>query len=248
MPINCTGYIALNSHRGVFKRVAMRKAINWAVDRTELARQAGPAAASPWSHLLPPLFPGSIRAKRLQPYSVHANLKKAKSLAGPGVRYRKLRIGYRSSGTVFTEQAELVRQEMLRLGFRAANITMKAYPGGALYTAMGSQGSDLDMGVSLGWCADYPDSVASLSMFLGGPFGVDDATYEAKLARANKLLGAARLRALGRLDLEVTRNLAPAAVVRTYNNRYFFSSRVNPKSLSYSGAYQDWSIPALALR
>ena len=38
------------------------------------------------------------------------------------------------------------------------------------------------------------------------------------------------------------------AVERTYNNRYLFSDRVDPKRLVYQGIYQDWSIPALALK
>ena len=41
---------------------------------------------------------------------------------------------------------------------------------------------------------------------------------------------------------------APMAIERTYNNRYFFSNRVNPKGLVYQGIYQDWSIPAMALK
>jgi hypothetical protein len=36
--------------------------------------------------------------------------------------------------------------------------------------------------------------------------------------------------------------------MRTYNNRYFFSNRVDPRSLRYHGVYEDWSIPALALK
>ena len=44
------------------------------------------------------------------------------------------------------------------------------------------------------------------------------------------------------------RNFAPDAVMRTYNNRYFFSDRVDPRSLRYHGIYQDWSIPALSLK
>jgi hypothetical protein len=46
----------------------------------------------------------------------------------------------------------------------------------------------------------------------------------------------------------VTNKLAPVAVTRTYNNRFYFSRRVEPKSLVYVGAYEDWSIPALALK
>jgi hypothetical protein len=37
-------------------------------------------------------------------------------------------------------------------------------------------------------------------------------------------------------------------VTNTYNNLYFFSNRVAPKSLRYHGVYQDWSIRALALK
>jgi hypothetical protein len=63
-----------------------------------------------------------------------------------------------------------------------------------------------------------------------------------------KLTGNARLRAFGRLDLDLTKNLAPAAFMRLYNNRYLFSNRVDPKSLVYNRVYQDWDIPALALK
>jgi hypothetical protein len=115
---------------------------------------------------------------------------------------------------------------------------------------MGAQGSDLDMGVGTGWCVDYPDAFSLLSALLTPSYsaGVDSSKYRAKLARANRLPEPARTRTLGRLDLEITRNVAPAAAFRTYNNRYFFSDRVDPRSLAFSGAYSDWSIPALALK
>ena len=246
-PTNCLGYLALNSQRPIFRRVAMRKAINWAVDRTAVAGAAGVALGSPWTHLLPPLFPGSITKKRFQPYSVHPNLKKARKLAGDSVRYRKIRVAYRT-GTAGQAQAEVVRQELIQLGFKAENITLIGFSGGAIYTAMGSHGSNLDMGVALGWCSDYPDASNPLSFFLETPFGVDSKKYRAKLARVNSLPEPARTPALGRLDLEITTNLAPTAALRTYNNRFFFSNRVDPRSLAYSGAYQDWSIPALTLK
>jgi len=43
-------------------------------------------------------------------------------------------------------------------------------------------------------------------------------------------------------------DLAPVAVTRTYNKRFLFSDRVDPRSLVYQGSYSDWSIPALALK
>jgi hypothetical protein len=57
-----------------------------------------------------------------------------------------------------------------------------------------------------------------------------------------------RMRALGRLDVRVMRDLAPIVAMRSYNSRYIFSARVDPRSLVYSGPYSDWSIPALALK
>ena len=41
---------------------------------------------------------------------------------------------------------------------------------------------------------------------------------------------------------------APLIVTNVYNNRFFFSNRVDPKSLKYHAVYQDWSIPSLALK
>src|SRR5438477_1161605 len=239
MPQNCLGLLMFNRVNPLFGHsVALRKAVNWAVDRTAYAGLAGPYAGTPWTHLLPPLFPGSITKKRLQPYSVHANLAKARKLAGAYASNRRITVGYRSSGSINQAQGQLVHDTLVQLGFRPENITMKGYSGGDLYTAMGTRGTDLDMGVSMGFCGEFPDSHALLKSFVG-----DNQRYSRKLDAARK-----RPKILGRLDLEITRSLAPVAAMRTYNNRYFFSARVDPRSLKYNRAYQDWSIPALALK
>ena len=72
--------------------------------------------------------------------------------------------------------------------------------------------------------------------------------YRARILAAAKLVGNARLAAFGKLDLDIMKNLAPVAPMRTYNNRYLFSSRVNPRSLVYSGPYGDWDLTELALK
>jgi ABC-type transport system substrate-binding protein len=239
MPQSCLGILAFNRANPLFgQSVALRKAVNWAVDRTAYAALAGPYAGTPWTHLLPPFFPGSIGKKRLQPYSAHPNLAKARKLAGAYVADRKIVVGYRSSGPIFPLQADLVRHDLIQLGFKPQNITMKGYAGGELYTAMGTRGTDLDMGVSMGFCGDLLDSYGVLKGFAAG-----NARYSRKVDAARK-----RPKILGRLDLEITRNLAPAAAMRTYNSLYFFSERVAPRSLAYNRVYQDWSIPVLALK
>jgi len=51
-----------------------------------------------------------------------------------------------------------------------------------------------------------------------------------------------------RADIEIMKNLAPVVVTNTYNQLSFFSNRVDPRSLRFHRVYQDWSIPALALK
>jgi ABC-type transport system substrate-binding protein len=239
MPQNCLGLIMFNRLNPLFGHsVALRKAVNWAVDRTAYAGLAGPYAGTPWTHLLPPFFPGSITKKRLQPYSAYANLAKARKLAGAYVANRRITVGYRTSGSVNQAQGQLVHDTLVQLGFRPQNIAMKGYAGSDLYTAWGTRGTDLDMGVSMGLCGEPPDSHGVLKGFVAG-----NAKYSRKVDAARK-----QPKLLGRLDLEITRTLAPAAAMRTYNNRYFFSDRLDPRSLKFNRVYQDWSIPALALK
>jgi ABC-type transport system substrate-binding protein len=244
-PFPCLGYVALNRNRGVFKSVAVRQALNWAVDRVAFSAAAGAYSASPWTHLLPPGFPGSITKPKLQPYSVTPRMEKARKLVIGRLGTGKITIGYRASGAINSAQAQLVRRDLVRLGIKASRITMKPFSAVDLYDAMGKRNTDLDMGISLGWCGDVtdPDPAALLGLFVGG-----NKPYARKLAAAKRLSGPARLRALGRLDLEMTKNLAPAVVMRTYNTLFFFSNRVVPRSFVYSRVYSDLSIPALALK
>ena len=55
--------------------------------------------------------------------------------------------------------------------------------------------------------------------------------YVTKLLNADRLVGAKRVKAFGKLDVEIMKNDAPLVVTNAYNNRFFFSSRVAPKSL-----------------
>ena len=135
---------------------------------------------------------------------------------------------------------------------------MKGFSGANIYDAMGKRGNDADMGVSMGWCSDYPDPYDWLNILLYGPSIQDEnnvnysyfnnPTWNKRMANAAKLTGPKRLKVYGQMDLDIMQKAAPMAIERTYNNRYFFSNRVDTKGLVYQGIYQDWSIPALALK
>jgi peptide/nickel transport system substrate-binding protein len=252
---SCLGVVAFNSSRGLFQgNVQMRKAVNWALDRTDYAGvvSGGSFLRTPWTHLLPPGYPGSITKRSEQPYSPRANIAKARKLAAGHFKDGRITVYYRSSGTINPAQAEVVKRDLINLGFDPANITMKGFAGGSIYTAIGVRGSDWDLAVSLGICSDIPGpATAFLSLgfaFGGSSFFLDSSEYRARLAAALRMRGAARDRALGKLDVWLMKNLAPLAVMHTYNARYFFSARVDPRSLKYHSVYEDWSIPALALK
>ena len=190
----------------------------------------------------------------VNPYPIDPDLPRARALAAGHFRDSKITVSYRSSGTTNPAQAAIVRQDLINLGFDPANITMLPFSGGGGYDPM----ENADLGVSMGWCSDYPDPYDWINTLLSGKTVHDENTvnysrmdlpkWNAKMDAAAKLVGRKRFKVYGQLELDIMRKVAPIAVERTYNNRYLFSDRVDPKSLVYQGIYQDWSIPALALK
>ena len=250
-PTSCMSYVAVNNGSALLRGNApMRRALNWALDRAAYASDAGAYSRTIWTHLLPPGFPGSVSTPRLQPYA-HRDIARARRLAAGHFRDGKITVFYRSSGTIRPAQAEVVRRDLIDLGVAPGNITMRGFSGADIYTAFAVRGSPADLAVSLGACNDLPPrdpGSAFIPFGLGLPWFPDNQKYRNKIAAADALKGNARLKAFGRLDLEITKKVAPLAVMGAYNNRFFFSNRVDPRSLVYHKVYADWSIPALALK
>jgi len=251
---NCTGYLPLNMANSLFKgNTSLRKAINYAITRSAYIAQSGPYAGTSWTHIFNPGVPGWRNVKL---YS--RNLTKAKKLAKGHFKGGKINVGYRTNSSANQNQYQIVRQDLINLGFKAGDISAKGFSGGNLYTAMGTKGTDIDLGVSMGWCSDYPDPYDWINILLyGGSIQSENnnnysymniGKWNKKMQAAARLVGPKRLKVYGQLDLDLMNQVAPVAAERTYNNRYFFSNRVNPKGLVYQGIYQDWSIPAMALK
>jgi ABC-type transport system substrate-binding protein len=252
-PTSCLSFLAINDDRPLFRsNVALRRALSWVVNRRAYAGAPGPYALTPWSHLLPPTSPGSVTATKLQPYRGAPDLRKARRLAAGHLRRGRINIGYRSSGTIGAPQARLLRADLVKLGVDPARIRLKPFSGADIYDAMGKRNTDLDLGVGMGWCADSapvdPAALVRQALESSSLLGIDSVKYTRRLQAALKLKGQAQYRALGMLDVDLIKNLAPAVVLGVYNNRYFFSSRVDPRSLVYQNVYADWSIPRLALK
>jgi ABC-type oligopeptide transport system substrate-binding subunit len=235
-PMSCLGWIAINTHQGLFKDNApLRRAVNWAIDRTDFLASAGPYSMTPWTHLIPPGFPGSITKPALQPYGVRADIAKARQIAAGHYGDGHVVLAYRAGGPA-NPRVELVRRDLTRLGLSVTLAPFSDYP---------PPSSAWDLLLGYGWCVDGTADPAEFVTTVKVSLSPD---YQVKLLNANRLSGEARVKAFGKLDVEIMKNFAPIVVMNTYNNRFFFSNRVNPKSLKYHAVYQDWSIPALALK
>jgi peptide/nickel transport system substrate-binding protein len=247
----CESPLLFNYRRSLFAgNTALRQAVNWAVDRTAIASDFSPFSTTPLARLLPPGFPGAVTAQRLQPYSLHANLAKARQLAAGHLGDGNITVAYQSAGHAWPSAAEQVRQALVGLGFESSQIDMRPYGGFDLYVAISGPNPPIDLVVGVGYCSPSPDpaSLIGAALKMPGPFGPANAAYaKAFDVLSRRLKGKARVRALGRFDIQVMKYLAPVAMLTVSNDLSFFSDRVDPASLRYSPG-SGWSLTALRLK
>jgi len=253
-PRACTQYTAMNTASGLFKNnVQLRKAFSYAINRKAQLAQSGPYAGTVWSHLLPKGFPGSLN-RQVYPLA-RPNLTQAKKLAKGHTRNGKANYWYTSDSPASVNSLEIDRQTLKALGI---SLETKAFRGFDIYDAAGVRGADYDIAQVGGWCQDYPDPYDFLNVLLDGS-GIqsennvnlaylNNGSVNKKLRAAAKLVGKKRLDAYGKLDINIFKTVAPLAVISTSNTRSLFSNRVNPKSLTYLGVYNDWDLAAIALK
>jgi ABC-type oligopeptide transport system substrate-binding subunit len=248
---SCEASLLLNHRRSLFAgNTPLRQAVNWAVDRTAIAGRFTPYATTPWTHLLPPGFPGVVTAQRLQPYSLHANLTKARQLAAGHLGDGTISVAYQSAGNAWPAVAEQVRQALVGLGFDSSKVEMRGFAGFDIYQAVGVAHPPFDLVVGVSFCAGTVDPASLIDPWLNGlgDFSPGNAAYSKGLDNlSRKLRGKARVRALGRFDVQLMKNLAPAATLWVSNDLSFFSDRVDPVSLRYSPV-SSWSFTALRLK
>jgi peptide/nickel transport system substrate-binding protein len=254
-PRVCVGYLAFNHNNPLFRNnVRLKRAVNYAIRRRAMVAQSGAFAGTPYSHILPPGMPGS-RGLRGQPYPVDApNVALARRLARGQTRGGRAVYYYFSDTAASRNQMEVNRTDLARIGI---TLEPKGFRGFDLFDAAGNRGSDFAI-TQAGWCQDYPDPYDFINVLLdGGSIQASNnvnlayfnsATYNRRMRRAARLLGAARLRTYGALDIDIMKNAAPWAPVSVLNNRYLFSNRVVSRTLVYQPIYEDWSIPAMRVR
>lgn len=223
-------FIVLNSSQPLFKdNLALRQAVNFAVDRPALIRARGGAiTGTPTDQYLPASMPGFLDAK-IYPLS-RPDVARAKSLAQGHTRTGKA-VLYVKDTPVDVAQAQIIQRDLAPIGIA---VTIKKFPGPALFQRLFTPGTRYDMTL-LGYGPDYFDPYAMLNILfdgrlIGTPYSFNLSYFNspkpnAALATASRLVGAARYRAYGKLDVELARDQAPAAAYENESVLTFVSKR-----------------------
>jgi ABC-type transport system substrate-binding protein len=218
------GY-AFNTSRPLFRdNPALRRAVNFAIDRSALRRAAGgPLSSRLTDQYLPPGMPG-FRDASIYPLS-RPDLRRARALARGHIRDGKVLL-YAPNLPNHLAFAQSIKQNLAKIGLdvRIKGIPLPAYFGGLM--ARGPY----DLGFAT-WTPDYTDPYAVLNVQLDGRFvgatnwsRFESPKYNRLLRQAAALQGAARYRAYGALDVRLAGDAAPMVAVDYFNNAVLVSS------------------------
>jgi len=217
--------VVLNAARPLFRDLAMRRAVELALDRTTLARNYGDV---PSDGIVPPAVPGFGPR---DVYPLRPDLRDARSLAGP--RPRKAVLYYCTNGpfggTGHARVAALIRTELARIGIAVSIVTPPCAPD-SRYDEHSLQ-ADLILASVFSPLRDpqpFFSTVLARSNDLGTALGRGLWTqprFLARVRRAQTFRGGARLSAYQRLERELLK-AAPIAVFGSFYEGHYLSRRV----------------------
>jgi peptide/nickel transport system substrate-binding protein len=222
-------YLALNVARPLFAGTALRRAVNYTVDRQALAEVGSFSSglpARPTSQYLPPGLPGF---RESQPYPLRPNLARARSLASD--RHRRA-VMYTCDTSPCPELAALLRTELQAIGI---DVEVKTMTVSELFARISKKGEPFDIAL-VAYKADYADPSDFLNLLLDGrkigtPNNLDfayfaDPGWIRKLHAAAQLSGPARYLTYSRLANEIARDAAPWVPIDNSTVHDFFSRRI----------------------
>jgi peptide/nickel transport system substrate-binding protein len=227
----------LNTSGRLFRgNVALRKAVNYAVDRRALMREAAPFGGYLTDQYLAPGLP-AFENERIYP------------LRGPDVaKARGLAKGHLRSGTavLYTQdgvgnaaQAQILKRNLEAIGL---DLEVKTFPGQLLFQKLHTRGEPFDIG-RIRFIAPRPDPSFLNDIFDGRTIGragsnnlsyFNSSKYNRLLETASRLpVGRVRARTYGALDVDLSKNAAPAVPLAYEYALTFVSARtgcvvVNP--------------------
>jgi len=255
---NCVSYIAMNSGgtgagAELFRNNPnLRRAVNYVVNRNAMVDLSGAYAGAPTDQYLPRGFPG-YKELGSKGYPNTSNVSRARTLANGHTKSGNWKYYY-GLAAPGPQRMELVRSYLQQIGI---SIDPQGFRGFAIYDAAGHKNSPHAF-TSGGWCQDYSDPYDFINVLLYGGSIQDEnnnnlayfnnIAYNKRMERAAKLIGNARLDTYGKLENDLSSKQAPWAAWSQPANQFFFSNKVNPKSLVYQAIYEEYPYNLMALK
>jgi ABC-type transport system substrate-binding protein len=204
----------------------LRQAVNFAVDRRALTDTLGAFVGTRTDQYLLPVMPG-FRNEVIYPLK-GPNLKKARALAKGHLRGGKA-VLYAPDLLSRAAAAEIVKQDLKAIGLE---VELVLQPPVVHFAKLATPGEPFDIG-DVGYGTRKDPSFLDF-LFNGRTIGetgsgnlsyFDSPKYNTLLAQASRLTGAERYRAYGELDVELSRDAAPAIPFAVINAVAFVSKR-----------------------
>lgn len=238
-PLLSTSYLAFNTSRGIFKNnVALRKAVNQAIDRRALLSQSGYLAGKRSDQILPPGMAG-FRDADLYPLK-QPNLAAAKKLAQGHTGDGNV-VLYESNRGASPLRAQIIQYNLSQIGLK---VDTKLFARAVQLTKEGTRGEPFDI-ADESWGADYADPYDFINVLLDGRniqeqnnnnFAyLNDPKFNKQMSQAALLTGPARYKAYGNLDIAIMSEAVPWAPRANANNRMLVSKRTG--CFAYSAIY-----------
>ena len=221
----------LNTSRPLFRNnVKLRQAVNFAVDRKALTRELGAYAGRATDQYLIPGLPG-FRNERTYPLE-GPDLRRARALAA-GRRRGGKAVLYTPNLPLPLATAQIVQQNLKAIGLE---VEIKQFPPAIHFEKLFIPGEPFDIGYS-GWFGRQTVADPSFLNFLfdgrtigqpssGNASYFNSPKYNRLLERASRLSGEERYKAYGELDVQLSRDAAPAIPFAALNGVTFVSPRV----------------------
>jgi YVTN family beta-propeller protein len=225
-------WLHMNTSRPLFSNVRLRRAVNYALDRSALVAEGRKyAEINPFNAGEPTdsfLIPGISGATSRHVYPVDGpDLRRAKQLAG---HLHATAIMYTPNVPPWLQEALIVRRDLKPLGI---DVQVKQFPIDTFFARIGRRGEPFDLAVSGYGFGTDPSFVltgfGNSTLRGGGSIDFsyfDSPAFDRQLEAATKLSGPQRYRVYSRLGLELERDYAPAAPFATNASRDFFSARI----------------------
>jgi ABC-type oligopeptide transport system substrate-binding subunit len=222
-------YLAMNHDRPLFGgsangNVGLKKAVNNAIDRIAMINQRGAYAGVINDQYMPPSMRGFQNAAI---YPSRPNVARARSLAQGNTRGGK-GVFYCANSGAAPPTCQIVQDNLKAIG---VDMEIKLFPRAVQFTKTGVRGEPFDLSLE-GWHMDYFDPYDFIFLLDGSTIRpannvnfsyFNSPAYNRKIAAAASLVGQARYRAFGTLDIDMAKNAAPLASYITDNTRILVS-------------------------